>query len=142
LRFASKIGKVLAPGGRSGNVFLIDPGTLTVIAITGFSSTPKFGGGHDYGATSADEGGGLIYVTDRTSQRLDVVDPTKQAIVGFSQLGASPDYVRFVAPTGEVWVTEPDSERIEVFTVAGTTVTHAANIVVKGGPESLVVDPT
>src|SRR6185295_3421600 len=60
-------------------------------------------------------------------------------------LAASPDYVRWVAPTGEVWVTEPDAEQIEVFTAPpdGTSAPKQAALVkVKGGPESLVIDPT
>src|SRR5437762_1248233 len=53
------------------------------------------------------------------------------------------DDMRFVAPRSEVWVTEPDAEKIEIFTVptgATPTPVHAADIAVRGGPESLVVD--
>src|SRR5262245_23852244 len=140
LRFLPELGRVVAPGGRSGTVFEIDPATLAVSAVQGFSATPKYAGGHDDGPTSADEGAGLVYVTDRTARRLDVVDAKTHTIVGFAALGASPDYVRFVPATHEVWVTEPDAERIEVFSVSGTTAAHAADIPVKGGPESLVID--
>jgi hypothetical protein len=61
------------------------------------------------------------------------------------KLGASPDYVRWVAPTREVWVSQPDAERIEVFTVPSgpnPIPVHAATIPVPGGPESLVIDVT
>jgi hypothetical protein len=47
-----------------------------------------------------------------------------------------------------VWVTEPDAEQIELFTLAGATPKHgtgaapkhAATIAIPGGPESLVID--
>jgi DNA-binding beta-propeller fold protein YncE len=88
------------------------------------------------------EGAGRLYVTDRTSESLLVVDPATKSIVGRTKLAASPDYVRWVAPKGEVWVTEPDKDQIEVFTVSdpGGAPVHAALIPVPGGPESLVVD--
>ncbi len=52
-----------------------------------------------------------------------------------------PDYVRYVAPTHEVWVTEPREHRIEIFSLdQKLTPTHAAFIDISGGPESLLVD--
>jgi hypothetical protein len=142
--FAPGIRKVLAPAGATGNLDLVDPDTMEVTAISGFSgSAGKYGGGHGEGTTSADEGRGVLFATDRTAGLLDVVDPAKRAIVASTKLGGGPDYVRWVDATNEVWVTEPDSEVIEVFTVpAGPkpTPSHAMNISIKGGPESLVVD--
>ena len=100
------------------------------MTIGGFSAKPDYGGGHDESVTSADEGGGFLFATDRTSGRLEVVDPAARRIVAGSKLGGSPDYVRYVAPTEEVWVTEPDSERIEIFRLEGKPPrpVHAANI--------------
>ena len=146
LGFASRIRKVLAPAAASGNLDLIDPDTMQVTPIAGFSSSQgTFRGGHGEGTTSADEGRGLLFAIDRTSGELDVVDPGARAIVAKAKLGGSPDYVRWVEPTGEVWVTEPDSERIEVFSIAPgpkPTPVHSMNVPIKGGPESLVIDPT
>jgi DNA-binding beta-propeller fold protein YncE len=144
LRYDATLGQVLAPAGRTGNLDLIDPQTQTVTPIGGFSAQASFGGGHDDGPTSADSGHGLIFVTDRTTQRLQVIDPATRTIVASVALESSPDYVRYVAPTGELWVTEPDQEQIEVFTLPDAQQPmpeRAAVIVVKGGPESLVIDP-
>ena len=97
------------------------------------------------GTTSADEGRGLLFAIDRTAGRLDVVDPGAKAIVASAKLAGSPDYVRWVETTNEVWVTEPESQAIEVFTVPPgprPTPVRAAKIAVPGGPESLVVDGT
>jgi hypothetical protein len=146
LEFAPGIRKILAPAGATGNLDLVDPDTMQVTAIGGFAgSQGSFHGGHGEGTTSADEGRGLLFAIDRTSNRLDVVDPGAKAIVAWAKLGASPDYVRWVDPTSEVWVTEPDSETIEVFSIAAgpkPTPVHAKSIAVKGGPESLVIDVT
>jgi len=144
LVFAARVRRVLAPAGATGNLDLVDPDTMQVTAIGGFSgSEGHFRGGHGQGTTSADEGRGLLFAIDRTSGQLDVVDAGAGAIVAWAKLGGSPDYVRWVDATGEVWVTEPDSETIEVFSIAQgakPTPVHSLNIAVKGGPESLIID--
>src|SRR3954466_8590861 len=76
--------------------------------------------------------------------------------VGFDDLGFSPALhrllvpggrtgnldVRYVPALGEVWVTEPGAEQIEIFSIpaTGTPVpAHAGTVKVAGGPESLVI---
>lgn len=146
LIFAPGLRKVIAPGGATGNLVLIDPSSLALTVIGGFSpSQGQYKSGHDDGTTSADEGRGLLFAIDRTAMRLDVVDPVVKAIVASASLGASPDYVRWVETTNEIWISEPDSEQIEVFSIPPgnkPTPSHIANIPIKGGPESLVIDPT
>lgn len=143
LGFSSRLGRVLVPAGRSGALDLIDPATRKIESIGGFSAADSFTGGHGEGVTSVDEGRGLLFAVDRTARQLVVVDPGSRKVLAKAPLAGGPDYVRFVEPTGEVWVTEPEDERIEVFTLpagsAGAPV-HAAFIAVKGGPESLVID--
>jgi hypothetical protein len=145
LGFAPGIRRVLAPAAATGNLDLVDPDTSQVTSIGGFTSSQgTYRGGHGDGTTSADEGRGLVFAIDRTSGQLDVVDPGAKAIVAYAKLGGSPDYVRWVDATNEVWVTEPDSETIEVFSIAPgakPNPVHSRNISVKGGPESLVIDP-
>src|SRR5437867_7924841 len=141
--WAPRIGRVLVPAGRSGSLDLIDPETRRIEAIGGFVAMERFGGRHGQGTTSADEGRGFLFATDRTARRLCVVDPRSKTIVASAPLASGPDYVRFVEPTGEVWVTEPGKERIEIFSVpaSGTPApSHAAFLAVPGGPESLVID--
>src|SRR5262249_60759586 len=60
LRYAPALGKLLAPGGRTGLVALVDPTSRQITTVGGFGKTPKFSGGHDDGPTSADEGDGLL----------------------------------------------------------------------------------
>jgi hypothetical protein len=132
------------PGGRSGNLFAIDPTTAqSSVLVGGFSRTPKWDGGHDFGITSVSAGRGFLFVTDRTTGKLSVIKLSTRRVVAAVKLGASPDIVRYVAPTNQLWVTEPDSEQIEVLTgPSGQTVRprHVSNIPVPGGPEALVID--
>src|SRR5258705_13990772 len=77
LRYSRKLGKVLVPGGRTGRLYLVDPTTSSVTSIPGFSTVKEFAGGHDDGITSVAEGAGLLFVTDRTSLDLSLIDPGK-----------------------------------------------------------------
>ncbi len=141
LRYSERLGAVLVPAGRAGALDLVDAASRKVTAIAGFSAQREYSGGHDDGVTSVDDTGRWLLATDRTSARLQVIDPAKRAIVTGAPLGGHPDYVRWVAPTREAWVTEPDREVIEIFTLAADGTPGAvATIAVKGGPESLVVD--
>jgi hypothetical protein len=143
LRYAPVIKKVLAPAGRTGDLDLVDPSTSAVTAISGFTASTTFTvGGHSSGCTSADEGQGVIFAIDHESQSVRVVDEATNAIVASGPLAASPDYVRWVASTSEVWVTEPGTG-IEVLTTSGKAApAHAATIAVAGGPEAIAVDAT
>jgi hypothetical protein len=142
LVFAPTLREVMVPGGGTGGLALIDPDSQKVQIIEGFSERTRYSGGHGEGLTSADAGRGLIYVTDRTSKLLDVLNAQTKEIVASAQLASEPDYVRFVPDNNEVWVTEPSAEQIEIFTLfnRGTVApTHRAFIGVSGGPESLII---
>jgi hypothetical protein len=143
LRYAPVLKKVLAPGGRSGNLDLVDPDTLAVTPIGGFSTSSAFSvGSHTSGTTSADEGSGVLFAIDHETQSVRVVDSATKAIVTSTMLAGAPDYVRWVRSSGEVWVTEPGTG-MEVLTVSsGGPPVHAATISVSGGPEAIVVDNT
>jgi DNA-binding beta-propeller fold protein YncE len=134
LQYSPRLHRVLAPGGRSGKLYLIDPKTNAVTAIGGFSTAKTFEGGHDFGVTSVADTGSMLAVTDRTSDELVLV--TGDKITSRTKLAAGPDYVRWVPATKELWVTEPDADQIEVFDAAGKSL---AKIAVKGGPESLAI---
>ena len=142
LRFSPELGRVLAPAGRTGKLDLIDPKTRAIESVDGFSSDAKFGGGHGEGTTSVDAGGGLLFASDRGRTEVAVIDPTSKKITSTTKLAGAPDYVRWVEPAKEVWVTEPGKKQIETFTLAKGKLVHAGVIDVPGGPESLVIDAT
>src|SRR5690348_14159515 len=77
MRYSPSLHRVIAPAGRTGALDLVDPATKKVTSIPGFSSDTSFGGGagHGQGTTSADEGRGLLFASDRTARTLVVVDP-------------------------------------------------------------------
>ena len=145
LRFSLEMHKLLVPAGRTGRLDLVDPKTHGVEAIAGFSGTRESARGHSQGTTSADSGEGLIFASDRSDRTLVTVDGATRRIVARAKLGGGPDYVRWVAPLREVWVSEPDRKVVETFRLEGKsppTLTQAGTIEVLDGPESLEIDPT
>ena len=145
LRYSRRLDRVLVPAGRTGKLCLVDPESGAVETIEGFGKAEGFAGGHGDGTTSVDEGRGLLFAIDRTTKTVVVADPAARKTVASAPLAGSPDYVRFVASTDELWVTEPDAEQIEIFDASGTPASaprSVARIAVPGGPESLVVDET
>ena len=118
LRYDTASHTLLIPAGRSGNVDLVDPATKAVTPIPGFSKIAKFDAGHGQSVTSVDVGEGYLFATDRTALELAVVDMKSHKIALEVPLASAPDYVRYVAPTREIWVTEPGKKRIEVFTLS------------------------
>src|SRR5262249_1123617 len=88
---------------------------------------------------------GLLFAIDRTTLKLDVVDPAAGEIIKSTSLITSPDYIRYVPPTNELWVTEKSASKIEVFSLSNEPVpqpTSTRAISVTNGPEALVIDPT
>jgi DNA-binding beta-propeller fold protein YncE len=143
LRYSAKLHRVLVPGGRTGTLDLIDPDTLNVTSIAGFGAVAGYSGSHDDGPTSVDEGNGLLYVTDRTTGLLDVVDPAAARVVASVAPASGPDYVRYVQATNELWVTEPGADQVEIFALGkDPTVapSHTAVVALTNGPESMVID--
>jgi DNA-binding beta-propeller fold protein YncE len=144
LRFSAPLRRILAPAGRTGRLDLVDPGSGAVDAVDGFTRSAPARGGHGDGTTSADAGARWVFAIDRGDRTLAVVDPRARRIVARARLGGGPDYVRWVEPTQEVWVTEPGRQVVEIFRLDGgdaPRLVAAATIAVPGGPESLVVDP-
>jgi hypothetical protein len=145
LRYSAALHRVLVPGGRAGVLALLQPETGETTTIPGFSTDASYDGGHDFGVTAVDEGRGLLFATDRTAGKVHVVDPAAKAIVSSGDLGAHPDYVRYVSTTDELWITEPGAAQIEIFALskaAPPILTRTASVAVANGPESLVIDTT
>lgn len=144
LRYSPALKRILVPAGRTGTIVLIDPSNLQKRVVDGLSVEKSFAGGHGEGTTSVDEGEGLLFAIDRTSQQIVIIEPSSGHVTARAALAASPDYVRYVAPTHELWVTQPGAKQIEIFALARKpdALEHVAIISVPGGPESLVVDAT
>jgi len=129
LRYAPALGKVLAAPEGVGRLFVVDPGTLEVAEL---ATAP--------GTASADANARTIFTLDRGSDRLVAFDAATLARVGSVDLGANPDYVRVAPGGGEVWVTLPGQDRIDVIAASGDPVALARTgmIAIPGAPEGLV----
>ena len=144
MAYDEKLGKVIIPAGGTGQLALIDPNTLEVKNISGFTESDA-ATNQAAGAISAAVARGLIYVLDAGALKLDVIDPSSGKLLGSTALQAAPDYVRYVAATGELWVTERVSEQIEVFKIPNTTppIPISSGVIsVPNGPEVLLIDKT
>src|SRR5262249_35838209 len=123
--------------------YLVDPDSMAVETIGSFGTTSDYSGGHDDGPTSVDEATGHLFVTDRTTRTLSVLDASRRSVVGSVDLGAGPDYVRWAEATGELGVTELAMDRVAISRLpaaAPFNPTLATTISVENGPESLVLD--
>jgi DNA-binding beta-propeller fold protein YncE len=133
--YSSRLNRLIVPARRSG-LYLADPRTGAATRV-----------GHLFSADSAVDGEGTIFVADRERRTITAVSP-RNGRTNFSLKTDAPlDYVRHVASTRELWVTEPAASPsgIEVFTLAGharATPRHAGFIPVPGGPEGLTIDST
>jgi hypothetical protein len=143
LQFSDELHELIVPAGRTGRLDLVDPESGAVGSVAGFSAADRRKSGHGEGTTSADAGRGWVFAVDRTERTLAAVDPIAKRIVARAELAGAPDYVRWVAATGEVWVTEPGRKAIETFRLdegSPPTLTRTGSISVPEAPESLVVD--
>lgn len=143
LVFSAPLGRFIVPGGRTGRVFLLDPATRKLEAVGALSKLPAWSGGHGQGVTSADARPGTLFAADRTARKLIALPLRGTGPLAEAPLEGGPDYVRWVEPTREVWVTEPGRKSIEIFRFDLTpapALVRTGRIEVPDGPESLVVD--
>jgi hypothetical protein len=137
------MGKLVVPLDGTGYLALLDPQTLAVKYINGFSKIDPTTNGQG-GSTSAAVAHGMIYALDNSALKIMVVDPNQGTILGSTPVASFPDYIRYVAPTNELWVTELDPEQIEVFSLPPTGKSPvpvlSGTISVPNGPHALVID--
>lgn len=146
--YSASLHKLLVPGANTGKLFLIDPDTLAVSSIPGFTNPASMAGGSPTakgGITSIAEGNNLLYLGNQTDKKLYVVDPGTQSIVTSVPLAGNPDYVRYAAATSEIWVSEPDDQmKIEIFSLKANPrkPQHSSFVPIAGGPQGLAIDNT
>lgn len=138
------LNRIVVPGGVSGKVFLINPKNDKVSRSLRVLPPSKPQHFHGVGTTSAAYMDGYLVASDHNAQSLAVIALDSGKVVSRVHLASGPDYVRFVKPVNQIWVTEPRAQQIQIFApdLSSTppTLRPAGKITVKGGPESLVVD--
>ena len=142
ISYDTRLERVIVPAAETGNLALVDPETHAVKLIPGFSkqiSTTEA----EIGATSAASARGMIFVIDRFAKKINIVDPALEKIIGSVDVQDTPDSIRFVSATNELWVVEKAKEQIEVFRVIDgepVSLESVSTIPVPNGPESLLID--
>jgi len=138
--YFSELGRVVVPGAQSGNLYIIDPATDEIATVP----VVERGDGKQGGVASAALAGDHLFTADATAGEIAAVDLRSKSVVGRAKLAGEADYLRHLAKTDEVWVTEPrEAGRIEIFTIVRGEQVHlvqANTISIPGGPESLVFD--
>jgi hypothetical protein len=145
VNFSKNLHKVLLPAGRTGKLYMIDPSSFAMTSVEGFSSSNENKKGQKVGISSADEGEGFLFAADHGTHKLDAVSLKTGMTVASVPLAGDTDFVRYIGANHEVWVTEMDEAKrqIEVFTFAAgdkPVLSHALDIPVEDGPESLTID--
>jgi hypothetical protein len=128
LHYAPALGKVLAAPEGVARMYLVDPDTLATTTI-----------GTSGGTASADADAHTIFTVDRSNNRVDAYDAATGDKVASLPLDANPDYLRVVPGIGELWVTLPGADRIDVIAVTGSppTLARVDSISIPGAPEGL-----
>jgi hypothetical protein len=130
--YSKRLDRVLVPARQSG-LYVVDPRSGIAERLGRLSDVD-----------SADEGRGLVFALHRDDRTVDVVDPRSGRVVASATTETSGDYVRYVAATDELWVSQPaaDPPGIEIFSLSGAsspTPRRAAFVEVPGGAEGLTV---
>jgi DNA-binding beta-propeller fold protein YncE len=138
--YSSRLGRVVVPGAQAGNLDFIDPATGEVSAV----SIVKPSDSEEGGVASAALAGDYLFTADATAREIAIVDLHSKSVVGRTKMAGKADYLRHVATTDEIWVTEPrEAGRIEIFAIVRGKQIHLVQtqtISTPGGPESLVLD--
>lgn len=140
--YDSQLHRVIIPAGETGQVALIDPASLQIQLISGFSrqtdtALPMIG------ATSAAVAGGFLYGLDQATKSIKTIRLSTWNVTASTPVQDVPDYIRFVSATNELWVTEKGLHQIEIFSVSDDdppVLQSTGVIAVPNGPEGLVID--
>ncbi|HLI17913.1 MAG TPA: hypothetical protein VKV22_06545 [Rhodanobacteraceae bacterium] len=141
--YAAQLDRVTVPAGATGNLVLMDPATRALTVIPGVSAPPGKVRQRREGTTSAIYAEGYLFASDHDPEEVVTIDPRTHAVLGRTRLESGPDYVRYVARTHEIWVTEPGKQQIQVFKLSVAPkplLAPETSIHIAGGPESLEID--
>ena len=90
------------------------------------------------GSASADASATTLYVVDRSGARIVAFDIASTMMTVAHPLTADPDYLRVSPTTGEVWVTVPGRNRIDI--LEPTNLAVVASVTTPSPPEGLTFD--
>lgn len=132
LDYSPALGRVVAAPEGADAVYLVDPATLAVTALSVAGDV-----------ASADAAADLVFAAERPFT-IHILDPVTGE-VGSGTAAGGIDYLR-VSPDGtQVWLSEPGDGRLEVMTIVRGTpprLAPLATIATPGAPEGLHFDST
>lgn len=141
--YAAPLDRITVPASATGSLVLIDPATDALTVIPGVSAAPTGNRQRREGTTSAVYAAGYLFASDHDPAEVVAINPHTDTIAGRTPLAGGPDYVRYVARSREIWVTEPGKQQIQIFklsTGSRPVLTPETVIHIDGGPESLEID--
>jgi DNA-binding beta-propeller fold protein YncE len=144
LAYEPKLDRVWVPMARdvgSADVFDIPKSTFT--RVTGLAVVRKEMNGktRTMGPSSATAGDGVVYIGNRGTNEVCVVDAATLALGKCAKVPVAPDCVVYLPSTKEVWVTSPHAQSIVVFDASKKgTLTQKQVSKFEGAPEAFAVD--
>lgn len=133
LRYSATLKKVLLGAGGAKLSALVSVDSAEVTTLDGMSNP-----------LSVEEGAGLLFVADRGTNQLLVLHAGTGERLASADLGATPDYVRWLGTKRELWISIPAANRIDVYSVPdnGQPVpAKVASIPTPDAPEGLTLAP-
>jgi len=134
--------RVIIPAGETGQIALIDPTNMETEFVSG-SSRQADSPNLITGTSSAIVAGNYLYALDPETMSIQTIKLGTGSLIASTQVQGTPDYIRFVSATGELWVTEKGLHQIEIFSVSGDDppeLESTGTISIPNGPEALVID--
>jgi len=136
-------GRVYVPVGDTGSADVFDIATGTFTRVDGFKTAEREARGkrRTMGPSAASVGDGVVYVGNRATSEVCVIDENALKLGACLQLPTPTDGVAYVPSAKEVWVTTPRDHSLTVLD-ASRPDTLRPSLVIKtdGDPEGYAVD--
>ncbi len=135
--------QVWIPVGETGSVDVFSVATSAFTRVDGFKTMERESHGRKrmMGPSAAAVGEGFVYVSNRASNEVCVVDDATLRVGLCVPLTSAPDVIAYVASAKEVWVTTPKESALVVFDASkADALTPKLSITTDGSPECFAVD--
>lgn len=137
------LGRVYLAVSNSGSLDVYDVATATMTKVDGFKTVERDFKGKKrlLGPSSATVGDGIVYVGDRATNEVCVVDSKTLKLGKCLTIPTSLDGLMYVPSAKEVWVTTPKDMSLTVLDASKPTVLKPKLVIkVPGEPEGFAVD--
>ena len=137
--------RVWVPVGDTGSVDVFDIGSRSFQRVDGFKTERREVRGRQrtLGPSAAAVGDGVAYVGNRGTNEVCAVDAPSLKMVGCVKLPTPADFLTYVAPAKELWVTTPKDQSLTVLD-ASVPASLKSKLVISGvgSVEGAAVDAT